>query len=406
MSANVRPAADDLRFLQGGLDGEVLERTPRSNWALGLMFAVCASFIAWASWARVDQVTRAEGRVVPDGKEQVVGSLEGGILRELLVREGDLVEAQQPLAQIDPTRFASQQGEGEARRLALQAAIARLTAEAEGRELAFAPALARAPAPLLAAERASFEARRRALDDAVAGSRRSLALVEAELAMSQRLAAQGLLSEVEVLRLQRQVSELGLQISERQNRFRQDATAELAKAKGELAQQDQQRLARDDAVQRTLLRSPVRGLVKTIRQPTLGGVVAPGGAVMEILPLGPRVLVEARIKPSEIGFVKLGQPAEVKLATYDYYTYGGLHGSIAYLSPDALPEEGKPASAAEATSYRALVRTDGSTLSAGGKPLLVLPGMTATVEIRTGERTVLDFLLKPVLKSREALRER
>lgn len=400
-----RPAAGDLPFLRGLEDAEVLERTPRTNWALALMLAVCIGFVLWASWARIDEVTKAAGRVVADGREQTVGSLEGGILRELLVREGELVEAGQVVAQIDPTRFDSQQKEGDVKRLALRAAISRLTAEASGAALVFEREVEAAPAAVLAAERASFVARKLALDEAIRGTQRSLELLGTELAMSERLAAQGLVSEVEVLRLKRQASDLNMQIAERVNRYRQDAATELARAKAELAQQEQQRVVREDALQRTALKAPVRGVVKNIRLGTLGGVVPPAATVMEVLPLGDRVLVEARIKPSDIGFVKVGQPAEVKLATYDYYSYGGLKGEIEYISPDALPEEGKPATA-DSASYRAMVRTDVSSLRAGGKPLAVLPGMTGTVEIRTGERTVMNFLLRPVLKSREALRER
>ncbi len=397
--------AGDLEFLRGTLESEVFERTPRAHIALWLMVAVLASFLVWAAWARVDEVTKADGHVVADGREQQVASLEGGILGKLLVREGDVVEAGQPLAQIDPLRFSSQQNEGEAKRMATRAAIARLTAEVNGTPLAFPKELHNAPPAILAAERESYEARRRALDEAVAGTRKSLKMLETELGMSERLAAQGLMSEVEVLRLKRQSIDLNGQIDERRNRYRQEAATDLARLKSELAQQDQQAVVREDAVQRTLLRSPVRGVVKSIKVSTVGGVVPAGQPALEILPLGPRVLVEARVKASQIGFIKVGQPATVKLATYDYTVYGGLEGQVEFLSPDAVTEEGKPASP-DGPSYRAVIATNGHPLTSGGKPLPVLPGMTASVEIRTGERTVLDFLVRPMLKSREALRER
>jgi adhesin transport system membrane fusion protein len=395
----------DLRFLQGGLETEVFERTPKANAALWLMLGVCVSFIVWAAWAHVDEVTKAEGHVVADGREQTLGSLEGGILDQLLVREGAVVEKDQPLVQIDPLRFASQQNEGDARRMALKAAIARLEAETDGHALVFPKELQSAPANVTAVERASYLARRRALDEAVAGTRHSLKMLESELAMSERLASQGLMSEVEVMRLKRQQIELNGQIDDRVNRFRQDAVADLSRLRTELAQQDQQAMVRKDALQRTLLRSPVRGIVKSIRYSTVGGVIPAGQPVVDILPLGPRILVEARIKASQIGFVKTGQAATVKLATYDYNVYGALQGKIDFLSPDAISEEGK-APTADGPSFRAIVAVDGDSLHAGGKPLPVLPGMTATVEIRTGDRTVLDYLMRPMLKSREALRER
>jgi adhesin transport system membrane fusion protein len=395
----------DLVFLRGSLESEVFERTPRSHLALWLMVLAVASFITWAAWARVDEVTKADGHVVADGREQVVGSLEGGILRTLMVREGDIVEVDQPVAQLDPLRFESQQNEGDVKRIALRAAIARLSAEASGAPLVFPKELQSAPPAVLAAERESYLARRHALEESIAGTRKSLKMLDTELSMSERLAAQGLMSEVEVLRLKRQAIDLNGQIEDRINRFHQDATADLARLKSDLAQQDQQAVVRQDAVQRTLLKSPVRGVVKSIKLSTIGGVVPASAPVMEILPLGPRVLVEARVKASQIGFIKIGQHATVKLATYDYTVYGGLDGKIEYLSPDAVPEENRPASP-EGPTYRVIVATDGSALRSAGKPLPVLPGMTASVEIRTGERSVLDFLVRPMLKSREALRER
>jgi adhesin transport system membrane fusion protein len=164
-------------------------------------------------------------------------------------------------------------------------------------------------------------------------------------------------------------------------------------------------VVKQDVLRRTIIKSPVHGLVKNIRIGTLGGVVQAGAAILEIVPIGPRVLIEARIKPADIGFVRVGLPVEVKLSAYDFYTYGGLSGVIEYISPDALGEESK-ATSQDATYYRALIRSDASTLHMGKKPLSVMPGMTASVEVRTGDRTVLQFLLKPLLKSQEAFREK
>ncbi len=402
---NVQVNAEDMAFVPEQKRADIVERTPQANWALLLMLAVVVTTLTWASLAQVDEITKAEGRVVADGKEQVVANLEGGLLSELLVKEGQVVVEGQALAQIDRTRFESQQNEGDAKLFAMRASIARLEAEAAGRAIGFGPLLKPAPAAILAAERESFAARRRLLDDALAGTRRSLDLLRTELAMSERLSAQGLMSEVEVMRLKRQASDLDQQMTERVNRFRQEASAELAKARGELAQLEQQMVARKDVLQRTTLRAPVRGLIKSIKVGTVGGVIQPGAPVLEILPLGPRVLIEARIKASQIGFVRVGQSALVKLATYDYNSYGGMAGTITYLSPDAGPEEGKPQDV-DSYSYRITVSTEGSSLMAGGKSLPVLPGMTATVEIQTGKRAVIDYLLRPVLKSRDAFRER
>jgi len=394
----------DREFLHGLKEAELVEATPRATWALYLMLFFVVGAITWAALARVDEVTRAEGKVVPDGREQVIASLEGGILSQLMVREGVLVEQGQELVQLDPTRVEAQQNEGLAKRMSLMGTLARLVAESTGRPLQF-PAELDGADVVIDGETEAYAARRQALEEAVGVTRRSLGLLNRELSMAERMASRGLMSEVEVMRLRRQANDLQLQIQERTNRFRQEASTEMLKVRTELAQIEEQMVVKQDVLRRTVLRSPVRGLVKNIKLGTVGGVVPAGATIMEIVPVGPRVLVEARIKPSDIGFVKVGSPAEVKLAAYDYYTYGGLKGTIEYISPDALGEESKTA-AQDNTYYRALIRSDVSTLKAKGKPLQVIPGMTASIDIRTGERSVLQFLLKPVLKSQEAFRER
>ena len=237
---------------------------------------------------------------------------------------------------------------------------------------------------------------------------RSIALLVEELQVAERMAQRGLMSEVEVMRVRRQVNELNLQTQERINRFRQDASAELVKAQTELTMLGEQQVVRDDILKRTVLTSPVRGLVKNIRLHTVGGVVTAGAPVMEIVPIDEQVLVELRIKPSDIGFVRVGQPVEVKLSAYDFAVYGSLHGTVDTLSPDAIGDGDRnlPATGAENGWYRALVRADASTLKAGGKPLTVLPGMVGTAEIRTGRRSVLSFILRPMMKATEAFTER
>lgn len=383
---------------------QVVEALPHVNWTLYLMAAAATAALLWASLAKVDVITRADARIVPEAREQIIASLEGGILRELMVREGQAVEAGQELARLDPTRFEAQQNEGQAKKLALRGALARLVCEAGGGALSFPPEVAAVPA-IVDAETEAYHARRRALDDAVAANSRSIDLVARELNVAQAMAAKGLLSDVEVMRLRRQVNDLQLQNQERINRFRQEASTELVKVKTELAQLDEQQVVREDALRRTTLKSPVRGLVKNIRVTTVGGVVAGGAPVMEIVPLGPRILIEARIKPADVGFIRVGQAAVVKLSAYEYNIYGGLRGKVEYLSPDALGDAEKTG-AADATYYRAFIRAESSTLQAHGEPLPVLPGMTGSLEINTQERTVLSFLLQPMLKSREAFRER
>jgi len=393
----------DQAFLVGVKEAQLAESSPRAMWALYLLLVAVVTGLTWASVAKVDIITRADGKVVPEAREQVISSLEGGILRALHVREGAQVEAGQDLVQLDPTRFAAQQNEGQAKQLALKGSVARLTAEAYGRPLVFPPDV-RLDGAIVGAETEAYNARRRSLDEAISVTRRSMGLLENELETAQRMSAQGLMSDVEVMRLRRQRNDMLLQIQERSNRFRQDASTDLAKARTELVQLDEQQVVKEDALKRTTLKSPVRGIVKNIRSGTVGGVIGPGAAILEIVPLGERVLVEARIKPADIGFVHVGQHAEVKLSAYDYATYGGLSGTVEYISPDALGDE--RVGAQDSTYYRARIRTDASKLRGRNDALLqVLPGMVATVEVRTGDRTVMDFMLKPLLKSREAFTE-
>ncbi|NDY94094.1 HlyD family type I secretion periplasmic adaptor subunit, partial [Ideonella livida] len=404
-----RLSRSDLVLLDAVRAAEVVEARPVLHLSLALMLLAVLAAGLWAGFTRVEQITRADARVVPEGREQVIASLEGGLLAELLVGEGAQVSPGQALVRLDPTRFEAQQNEGQAKRLALLASIARLRAEANGQPLRFPPELQAHPR-LRDAEAEAYTARRRLLDETAAATRHSIGLVLQELDVAQRMAAQGLASDLDVVRLKRQVNDLRQQLFERSNRLRQDASTELLARQTELAQLDEQLVAREDAVRRTLITSPVRGLVKNIRVNTVGGVIGPGAPIMEIVPVGERLRVEARIKPADIGFVRVGQTAQVKLSAYDPNLYGMLQGEVVSLSPDALgsPDAGTTAGAgAEAnTWYRAIVRIDHSTLQARGEQLPVIPGMTGSVEINTGERTVMDFILRPLLKAREAFRER
>ncbi len=398
----------DIAYLTPAQAAQEVEPANAAVWAVYLMLAALVVALVWAAIAQVDMITRGEARVVPEGREQVIASLEGGILRELKVREGEAVEAGQALALLDPTRVEAQQNESRAKRLALMATVARLQAEASGRPLKFPDELKAVPA-LVQGETDSYQARQRALNDAVAVNASNRRLLERELAVANAMSAKGLMSDVEVMRLRRQVNDLNLQTQERVNRFRQDASAELVKLQTELAMQDEQLVVRDDILKRTTLTSPVRGLVKNIRVHTLGGVVAGGAPVMEIVPIGDKVLVELRINPKDIGFVKVGQKVEVKLSAYDYTVYGSLRGRVETLSPDAIGNDDRNATAAPGTAstwYRALVRADAGTLKAGKKPLTVLPGMVGTAEIRTGQRSMLSFLVRPMMKAQEAFTER
>ena len=378
------------------------EPLPRATWALYLLCGVVTAAITWSALAKVDEITRSDGRIVPDGREQVIASLDAGILRELKVREGQAVQAGQELATLDPTRVEAQQAESQVRLLSLKAAAARLDAEANGRATVRWPTDVDPKSRYVQAEAESFEARKRLLEEAVSSINRSIGMISKELKLAQDMAGRGLMSDVEVMRLNRQVNEIQQQRAERLSRYRQEASQELVRVQSEMAQLDEQMVVRQDALTRTVLKSPVHGVIKSVKAGTIGGVIGSGTPILEISPIGPKVLVEARIKPRDIGFIRLNQTAEVKLAGYDFNTFGGLEGKVTYISPDAVTEGDKTGEG----HYRVIVTAERNNLKYKGEPLPVIPGMTSVVEIKTGERSVLSYLLRPMLKSQEALRER
>ncbi|MBC2667284.1 HlyD family type I secretion periplasmic adaptor subunit [Novosphingobium flavum] len=367
-----------------------------------LLLATVLGLLVWSRFAVLEEVTTGPAQIVPSGKVQVIQSLEGGIVSALKVHEGDVVEAGQPLIVIDPTRAESAFNEMDRRRRALIASAARLRAESMGLPLNF-PAEIAADADLIRDETSAYRVRLQAVSDATAGLRRSIELMQRELAITGPMSDRGLVPEVEVLRLRRQISEAQLQMSERTNRYRADAGTELSRVESELAQVSEVAAGRRDAVSRTVLRAPVRGTVKNVQVTTIGGVVQPGADMMEIVPLRDVLLVEARIKPADVAFIRPGQEATVKLAAYNYLVYGSLKGRVESISPDTLRENRRPD---EEAFYRVLVSTGQSTLVHQGKALTIIPGMTGTVDILTGRRTVFDYFLRPVLKIDEAFRER
>jgi membrane fusion protein, adhesin transport system len=357
-----------------------------------LIIACVGGTLLWAGMTTVEETTRGNAKVIPSSREQVIQSLEGGILAELLVKEGQIVEAGQGIAKIDPTKAQTSLQEGRSKAVALRATAARLRAEARNTELVFPPEVMRMP-EILRNETNTYNTKKLAVDQGIATLAASKKLVSREIALTEPMVTKGLVAEVELLRLQRQLNELQMQSEERMNKYRAEAANELVKVESELAQASEIVTARADQMRRTLITAPVRGTVKNIRVNTIGGVIQPAQDIMEIVPLEDQLLVEAKIRPHDVAFLRPGLPATVKITAYDFSIYGGLEGVVDLLSPEEM-------------YYRLLVRTNSSTLRSGTRELPIIPGMTATVEIRTGEKSVLDYLLKPVLKVREALHER
>ncbi|TSH73120.1 HlyD family efflux transporter periplasmic adaptor subunit [Acinetobacter sp. RF15A] len=375
---------------------------PKSSviiWIIGIGLLI---LLTWAWLFKLEEVSTGTGKVIPSSKEQVIQSLEGGILTKLNVKEGEIVEQGQVLAQLDPTRFESNVGESESLLVASRATSARLRAEVSGLALEFPEEVLKYP-KLVAEETALYQSRRANLEDSLAGLKQALVLVRQELEMTEPLVAKGAASEVEVLRLKREANDLQNQMNDIRNQYFVQAREELSKANTDVQTQQQIVRGKSDTLSRTVFKSPVRGVVKEIDVMTLGGVIPQNGKLMTIVPLDEKLLVEARISPRDIAFIRPDQEALVKITAYDYSIYGGLKGKVTVISPDTLRDEVKQ----DQFYYRVYIRTDNDKLSnKTGQEFNITPGMVATVDIRTGEKTILDYLIKPFNKAKEALRER
>ena len=397
-------------------------RTPRtSRMLLWTFVALLSCFLLWAHFAVLEEVKRGNGKVVPSRQIQVVQSLEGGIVGDILTQEGAVVQQGQTLMRIDDTKFASELGEIRERRAAMAARVARLDAEARGRaEITFPEKIDEVAPAAVATEASVFKARAQklALDVDVLNQQitrltQTSALLDREQALTRKLYEQKVVPEIEMLRIDRQSAETKGQIAEAKSKvattistFRAQADEDLAKSRADLAVLDENIKSAQDRVRRADLRAPVRGIVNKLNVTTIGAVVQPGASVMEIVPLDDTLLVEGKIKPQDIAFIRPGQDAVVKVSAYDSSVYGHLDGKVERISADTILDDKGEAAQRPETYYRVMVRTDKNHLGTEESPLPIIPGMVTTVEVLTGKKSVLDYLLKPARTLRqEALRE-
>lgn len=441
--AKTRLRAEDKPFI-GGLAGADLHRPRR--FAHLLLFTIVLFFIlfiTWASFATLDEVTRGEGRVIPSSQVQVVQNLEGGIVAELRVREAQIVEAGDILLRIDNVKAASDLRGGRQRYLALLGAVARLQAEIEERGIDFPAEVMTETRRVAIDETALFNARQAALqseleilrnqanqrdqevaelETRIGQLERSATLAADELKITEPLAAKRVVSKVELLRLKRQVNDLQgelesarlslprlklaqreahRRIEERFLNFQAEAQRELNTVQTEAEALSEAIAADSDRVSRTDVRSPVRGTIKNLLINTVGGVIQPGQDLVEIVPLEDTLLVEAQVRPADIAFLRPDQSAVVKVTAYDYAVYGGLDAEVETISADTITDDRGE------HFFRVRVRTRSNSLDNAGKLLPIIPGMTTQIDILTGQKTVMDYLMKPILRMRnEAFRER
>jgi adhesin transport system membrane fusion protein len=426
----------------GDAHDAIEEQTPAGGRLLiYAALAFVSVFIAWACLTHIDEIARGEGKVVPSGSVQVLHSLDGGVVDELMVHEGDTVVRGQPVVRIEAIRADSQRAETVSRQHALDARRSRLQAEAEGRTVVrFEAALQRRAPDAVERETQSFQARQqeyvaqqRVVDgqiaqraaeiDEYASRRRSaadtLVLLQKEYDASRPLARTGAVSEIDMVRLERELvrtrgevgsseaamvrleaarTEAADRRRELEQTFRSKARQELSETAGELERLRESVRGLDDRVEKTVLRAPVNGIVKVVHSRSTGGVVQPGGPVLEIVPSDEALFIEARIQPKDIAHLRAGQSATVRISAYDYAVFGGLPATLDSVSPDTVADDKGNA------FYLIRVRTkkgDGTHAAVGGSDRPIIAGMTASVDILTGQRTVATYLLKPLMRARQ-----
>lgn len=441
----------------------LLLKTPKS--ARVLLWVVVLFFIAatvWASWAQIDKVTVGEGKVIPSSQLQVVQNLEGGLVKQILVKEGQSVEANQQLLLIDDTRFRSDFREREQQVANLTASVLQLSASIKSVEidenvadrrweqsvtlhfdkLKFPERLKKEQPDLVNRQRAEYSQDLDNLNNQVSvltqqvkqkyqelveirararNLKQSYEFAQRELEITEPLATEGVVPKIELLKLQRQVNDTRREMTSTQLKiptlssaikeaklsridaalkFRSEQQEKLNQAQDKLSALTESAVGLEDRVNRTVVLSPVKGTIKKLHVNTVGGVIQPGMDIVEIVPTEDTLLVEAKIAPKDIAFLRPGLPAIVKFSAYDFTRYGGLNGVLEHISADTIQDE-------EGNSfYLVRVRTDEHKFFGGLEELPIIPGMTTSVDIITGKRTVLDYLLKPILSAQQtALRE-
>lgn len=373
-----------------------------------VIFGVITFFVlavGWSFWAELDQVSRAPGQVIPTGRIQVIQSTDGGQIERIFVREGDSVEDGQLLVQLEDVKLRASVSEAQGKVASLMSTMARINAELFDRPLIFPREVQNFP-EFVNNQTLLYNKRRQALDDQVSALKQMLGLMRQELDMNMPLLEQGDVSKADVLRLQRSVSDIESQIVNVRNKYLQDLQAEYTKTEEDLVTAREVLAQRSDALKDTKIRAPVDGIVKNVRLTTVGGVLRPSDEVLSIVPTGDELIVEAKMSPSDIAYVRVGQPASVRFDAYDSSIYGTADGEVTYVSADTLTEQSPQG---EQVFYRVHIEVDTSSMKPRhrGEKIEIQPGMTATAEIQTGRNTVWKYLTKPINKTfGEAMTER
>lgn len=427
----------DYEFMNS-LSAAMLEVTPRRLRVVMFFWVIAIfGFIIWASFTQIDEIARGTGDIIPSGENQMIQNLEGGIVEEILVNEGDEVKQDQILVKINNERSKSSFSSNSIKANALQAKIIRLRAESLGEEFKIDDELNKLVPELVANEKSLFLTNQEQLNSKLNSLREKLAqtknqledaktkrvhlkssldLIKQEVKMTKPMVVKGVRSKVDFLKLQREENEIAQNyssasldiprlesalkeiqstIDETLYLFQSDAKTKLNEAVAELRGLNANSTALEDQVNRTLVRSPMKGIVQKLYVHTLGGVIKPGENIVEVVPSDQTLLVEVKIKPSDIAFIYGGQKAIVKFTAYDFSIYGGLQGKVVLISPDTVKDDKGN------TFYTVRIKTDKNYIAYAGKHLKIIPGMTVSVDIITGKKSVLDYILKPILKTKQ-----
>ncbi|KIC09704.1 transporter [Leisingera sp. ANG-M1] len=378
--------------------------TPRSaSRIIYLALAAVLTFLIWAAFASIDEIVRGEGQVVSSSRAQIVQNLEGGILAELHVRQGDVVSAGQVLAKLQDTKFRTAADELQNQIDALEIKRHRLEAQMKGAfEFAVPEMLAQRSPGILASERGLLTARQTDFTSRRDSARQILDQLNGELANMERLYKQKIVALIEVNKARKAATDARAKYNEIGTQAELEQAEEYSQTLRELTTLRQEQRLAVDQLNRTIITSPMAGIVNSLAVTTIGGVIRPGEEILEIIPLGEELFVEAQVKPEDIASVQPGQDATIKLSAYDYTIYGSLRGKVDFVSADTFEDERNPRAE---PYYRVTVRVDKSGFTERQQSIEIRPGMRATAELQTGAKTVLQYLLKPLYKSREALRE-
>ena len=386
------------------MSDDYLDEDKKSGRLILLLSACLAAFIAWAGYFEIDQTVHTTGQVILSARTQLVQTADGGVLKELTVQEGDTVTSGQLLAVLEKERVQANLEETRARTMSLKAALIRAKAEVQFQTPQFGSEFRRYP-EFVSAQQGLYAQRKRSLDEELRTMQDGLAMAMQEKRMNDNLFKSGDVSELDVLRAKRQVTEIEGRIAATKNKYLQDTRTEMTRIEDELSSQNQKLNGAESLLSHTDIMAPMDGVVKTLKIHTLGGVLRPGDELMQIAPVGDALLLEARVSPADIGQLVIGQSVFITLDAYDYSIYGNLIGELTDISPDTLSDSNAQGSLVNTPTgqpsvyYKVNIRIAKEQENPKAASMEIKPGMTASIDIRTGTRNLLTFLLKPVIKT-------